>query len=89
MRIVVLPLVCGVLVACAQPDVASVNAAPAPSPKPRCSAPPPVRDIWALAPMLKRDGKLSDEMSREQQEQVIRDYIRLTNQQYLNCTKQP
>lgn len=50
-----------------------------------CSAPPPIKDIWALEPSLKRQGKIDDSMSPEQKETVIRAYIRERNQIFIKC----
>lgn len=79
------------LMACAaEPAATNSPATPPKSGTPptaaiKCSAPPPVRDIWALEPMLSKDGLITAEMSREQKEQVIREYIRQKSQTYLNC----
>lgn len=50
-----------------------------------CTAPPPIKDIWALEPSLKRQGKIDDSMSIEQKETVIRAYIRERNQIFIKC----
>ncbi len=71
------------LTACSTPAPTVAEA----QPQPVCSAPPPVHDIWALAPLLKKQGKIDDSMTREQQEAIIRDDIRQTNERFLKCKK--
>lgn len=73
-----------VLTACQSAEPAQV---PPATPKQTCSAPPPVRDIWALEPMLTEKGLIKPDMSRDQKEQIIRDYIRDRNQRYKDCNK--
>lgn len=70
--------------ACAGEPVAPANPAPASQPKPVCSAPPPIHDIWKLEPLLVEQGLITSTMSREQKEAAIRDYIRKKNQTFLN-----
>jgi len=57
------------------------------APKQQCSAPPKVQDIWALEPMLTESGAIKPDMSKEQKEAVIRQYIRDKNQRFTNCNK--
>jgi hypothetical protein len=74
-----------VLNACAHtPEEPSTAVKP---PNPHCVAPPPVHDIWALAPLLKKQGKIDDSMTREQQEAIIREDLRQTNERFLKCKK--
>lgn len=56
-------------------------------PKLNCSAPPPVQDIWKLEPILIDKGLITENMSREQREAAIREYIRNKNAKYENCSK--
>lgn len=55
--------------------------------KPICSAPVPVKDIWALEPMLIDKGLITNDMNKEQREVVIREYINKKNSVYENCLK--
>lgn len=55
--------------------------------KPVCSAPAPVKDIWALEPMLIDKGLITNDMNKEQREAVIREYINKKNSVYENCLK--
>ena len=57
------------------------------SPKLNCSAPPKVKDIWALEPMLTEKGLIVPSMSSEEKETVIRDYIRKKDEAFKNCNK--
>ncbi|NVJ51603.1 MAG: hypothetical protein HWE11_14530 [Gammaproteobacteria bacterium] len=79
------------LVACASNNEAETAAAtPAPVatvPVQNCSAPPPVRDIWALEPMLTNSGDIKPEMTREEKKAVILEYIRAKNETYSKCKK--
>lgn len=71
------------LSACASETVSSAPAKPMVQPKPVCSAPPPIPDIWKLEPMLIEQGTITAEMPREAREQAIRDYIRKKNERFL------
>ncbi len=73
--------------ACSSSSTPSVVTDTSPLPTPNCSAPPPVRDIWALAPMLRKEGVIHDAMSRDEQEHAIRAYIAKRNEQFLKCNK--
>lgn len=76
------------LAACANEPTTSAAVTPAPKsqPKPVCSAPPPIQDIWKLEPMLTEQGTITAEMTREQKEAAIRAYIRKKNESFLtNC----
>ncbi len=55
--------------------------------KPICSSPPPVENIWALEPMLIEKGLITQDMSKEQREAVIRNYINNKNSIYEKCLK--
>lgn len=70
-------------------DTASVSAELPKSPAPQlnCSAPAQVSDIWVLEPMLINQGKITPDMTQEQKEKIIRDYIRAKNEQYTQCKK--
>ncbi|MBD3654368.1 hypothetical protein [Kangiella sp.] len=54
---------------------------------PICSAPPPVKDIWVLEPMLIEKGLITEDMDKKQREAVIREYINKKNSVYENCLK--
>ena len=71
------------LCACANEPAHPASPKPVVQPKPVCSAPPPIQDIWKLEPLLIEQGTITAEMSREQREQLIRDYIRKKNERFL------
>ncbi len=52
-----------------------------------CSAPPPLKDIWDLQPLLTKQGKITEKMTQEEREVVIREYIQKKNARYENCMK--
>ncbi len=54
-------------------------------PQLNCSAPPYVKDIWKLEPILVKQGKITEEMGKEEREAVIKQYIRNKNAQYSKC----
>ena len=55
---------------------------------PVCSAPAMPQNIWKLEPILKDKGLITEEMSKEQKEKVIRDYITKRNSAYIEkCEK--
>lgn len=72
------------LAACASEPASSAGPKPVVQPKPACSAPPPVADIWKLEPLLIEQGLIVAEMSREQREQAIRTYIQKKNRYFLD-----
>ena len=55
--------------------------------QPVCSPPPPIKDIWALEPMLVEKGEITENMNIKQREAVIREYISKKNSVYENCLK--
>ncbi|AKE52446.1 hypothetical protein TQ33_1499 [Kangiella geojedonensis] len=55
--------------------------------QPVCSAPPPPQNIWKLEPVLKEKGLITEDMTRPEKEQVIRDYINKKNSAYIKCVK--
>lgn len=65
----------------------SASGSNVPAPVPNCSAPAQIPDIWVLEPMLVKQGKINSEMTKEQKEAVIREYIRAKNEQYTKCKK--
>lgn len=54
---------------------------------PICSAPPPVKNIWVLEPMLIEKGLITEDMDKEQREAVINNYIKKKNSTYEKCLK--
>ncbi len=80
---------CLALIACQTNSNENENAAEntIKGPKLNCSAPPPVNDIWKLEPMLLEKGLITEEMSKEQRESAIREYIRKKNAKFENCSK--
>jgi hypothetical protein len=83
-RLLALAGLLSTIAACASETANTTAPAPTKPPKPACSAPPPIHDIWKLEPMLTEQGLITSEMSREQKETAIRDYIRKKNQTFLN-----
>lgn len=55
--------------------------------KPVCSIPPAPRNIWKLELMLKVKGLITDNMTKEKKETVIRNYINKKNSTYTHCLK--
>jgi len=84
-RLLLLAVATTLMAACASEPAISATTSPVTSPTPKCSAPPPVRDIWKLEPMLTEQGLITTDMTGEQKERVIRDYIGKKNEFYLNC----
>ena len=82
---------CIVLSACQSPPQTvnqSPNKLPAKPPSNlNCSAPPPIENIWKLEPMLVEQGLIKPEMSKQDKETVIREYIRKKNAKYQHCRK--
>lgn len=83
LRLLALATGLAALSACASEPASSATPKPVVQPKPVCSAPPPIPDIWKLEPLLLEQGKITAEMSREQREQAIREYIRAKNERFL------
>ncbi|PXF63127.1 hypothetical protein [Kangiella spongicola] len=52
-----------------------------------CTSPPAPQNIWKLEPMLKQKGLIKDGMTKQQKEQIIRDYINKKNSAYTQCIK--
>jgi len=46
-----------------------------------------VQDIWKLEPILIKNGKIKENMTKAEKETVIREYIRKKNQHYQLCSK--
>ena len=74
------------LTACADDPAPAL--APSATQKFNCSAPPPLRDIWALEPALIRSGRITGAMNHEEREHAIRAYIAETNQSFLKKCKE-
>jgi hypothetical protein len=47
----------------------------------------PVSDIWKLEPILVKQGKIQENMTKAEKELVIREFIRNKNQQFQLCKK--
>ncbi|WP_196137685.1 hypothetical protein [Aliikangiella sp. G2MR2-5] len=52
-----------------------------------CQKPAPVKDIWALEPLLIKRGEIVESMTREEREKAIQAYIARQYAQYKLCIK--
>ena len=62
------------------------------APKPQklpvaCKQPAPVKDIWALEPILVKSGAITTSMTKEEKERELRAYIARRNKQYEICLR--
>ncbi len=52
-----------------------------------CYMPPPIQDIHKLEPLLIKQGLISENMTFEEKDKALRDYIRRKNQAFNLCKK--
>jgi len=52
-----------------------------------CGTVPPIQDIHKLEPILIKQGLITENMTLEEKEQALRDYINRKNQTFNLCKK--
>lgn len=53
----------------------------------KCMHMAPIKDFWSLEPILIKNGKIKEAMTKAEKEEIIRQYIRRKNKQYDICLK--